>query len=147
MRGGISLAWKSRRPMEIQTRKRLSFSVGITPGALQYSSRLIGIFVLCNDEFFIRREWVGVAVVQYIMTELITQYKKDDALTRALDYFDFTIIPVLNVDGYIFTQKDRMVIFYFPMHLLLNYENRSDLFLVAQKSATKQAKFMYGNWP
>ncbi|KAJ3062854.1 corticosteroid- binding protein, partial [Podochytrium sp. JEL0797] len=51
------------------------------------------------------REWIGPAVVQYIMTELVVQYGKDDTLTNALDSFDFTIIPVLNVDGYEYTHS------------------------------------------
>ncbi|KAJ3352706.1 Carboxypeptidase A4 [Entophlyctis luteolus] len=49
------------------------------------------------------REWIGPAVVQYIMTELIVKYGQNEEITTALDDFDFTIIPVLNVDGYEYT--------------------------------------------
>ncbi|KAI9334732.1 hypothetical protein BDR26DRAFT_866669 [Obelidium mucronatum] len=51
------------------------------------------------------REWIGPAVVQYILTELIVKYGKDKAITDAVDAFDFTIIPVLNVDGYEYTHS------------------------------------------
>ncbi|KAI8608893.1 hypothetical protein BC830DRAFT_907031 [Chytriomyces sp. MP71] len=53
------------------------------------------------------REWIGPAVVQFIMTELITKYGKDSAITAALDEFDFTIIPVVNIDGYVFTHSSN----------------------------------------
>ncbi|KAJ3196896.1 hypothetical protein HDU82_001617 [Entophlyctis luteolus] len=59
------------------------------------------------------REWIGPAVVQYIMTELIVKYGENEEITTALDDFDFTIIPVLNVDGYEYTHPtNRMVLFF-----------------------------------
>ncbi|TPX50565.1 hypothetical protein CcCBS67573_g10085 [Chytriomyces confervae] len=53
------------------------------------------------------REWIGPAVVQFIMSELLTKYGKDSAITAALDEFDFTIVPVVNVDGYEFTHTSN----------------------------------------
>eukprot|EP00842_Homolaphlyctis_polyrhiza_P004539 jgi/Hompol1/5086/HPOL_004148-RA len=55
------------------------------------------------------REWIGPAVVSYITTELLDKYGRDDDVTKLLDTFDFSIIPVLNVDGFVYTHKtDRM---------------------------------------
>jgi murein tripeptide amidase MpaA len=49
------------------------------------------------------REWIGPATVSYIATELIKGYGKDVEITRLIDRFTFHIIPVLNVDGYIYS--------------------------------------------
>ncbi|EPZ32777.1 Peptidase M14, carboxypeptidase A domain-containing protein [Rozella allomycis CSF55] len=55
------------------------------------------------------REWISAAVVSYMANELITQYGKDAEITNLLDAFDFTIIPILNIDGYRYShEKDRM---------------------------------------
>ncbi|KAJ3417042.1 carbamoyl-phosphate synthase (glutamine-hydrolyzing) cpa2 [Chytridiales sp. JEL 0842] len=55
------------------------------------------------------REWIGPAVVQYIAAELLRSYGKDAEVTKILNEFDFTIIPVVNVDGYVYTHtKNRM---------------------------------------
>jgi murein tripeptide amidase MpaA len=48
-------------------------------------------------------------IVSYIATELIKNYGKDPVITKLLDTFSFHIIPVLNVDGYVYSHtKDRM---------------------------------------
>ncbi|KAI9140333.1 hypothetical protein BKA69DRAFT_1080447 [Paraphysoderma sedebokerense] len=49
------------------------------------------------------REWITVASVTYTLNELVTQYGKDAEITALMDYFSFTIIPVLNIDGYKYT--------------------------------------------
>lgn len=55
------------------------------------------------------REWIGPAVVSYIATSLLSGYGTDESITKLLDTFSYTIIPVLNIDGYIYThEKDRM---------------------------------------
>eukprot|EP00735_Rhodelphis_limneticus_P000090 TRINITY_DN1013_c0_g1::TRINITY_DN1013_c0_g1_i1::g.29921::m.29921 TRINITY_DN1013_c0_g1::TRINITY_DN1013_c0_g1_i1::g.29921 ORF type:complete len:439 (+),score=148.58,sp/P48052/CBPA2_HUMAN/42.35/1e-105,Peptidase_M14/PF00246.19/3.9e-82,Propep_M14/PF02244.11/5.1e-15 TRINITY_DN1013_c0_g1_i1:45-1319(+) len=54
------------------------------------------------------REWVSPAVVQYIAYELLSKYGKDSAVTRLVDEIEWTIIPLFNVDGYVYTLKDRM---------------------------------------
>ncbi|KAJ3171401.1 hypothetical protein HK101_011252 [Irineochytrium annulatum] len=55
------------------------------------------------------REWIGPAVVTYVATELLEKYGKDKTVTKLMDTFAFTIIPVLNVDGYIYTHtRNRM---------------------------------------
>nr|KAJ3415597.1 carbamoyl-phosphate synthase (glutamine-hydrolyzing) cpa2 [Polyrhizophydium stewartii] len=55
------------------------------------------------------REWIGPAVVTYIATQLVEQYGHDEAVTQMLDTFEFSILPVLNVDGFVYTHtNDRM---------------------------------------
>ncbi|KAF9102458.1 Carboxypeptidase A4 [Mortierella sp. GBA35] len=55
------------------------------------------------------REWIGPAVVSYIAKELILGYGKNKKITRLVDQFEFTIVPVLNADGYAYTwEHNRM---------------------------------------
>ncbi|KAG0237637.1 Carboxypeptidase A4 [Actinomortierella wolfii] len=55
------------------------------------------------------REWIGPAVVTYLAKELILGYHKNKRITRILDQYEFTIVPVLNVDGYAYTwEHNRM---------------------------------------
>ena len=55
------------------------------------------------------REWIGPATVTYIATQLLKGYNTDANITAILKKYEFHIIPVLNVDGYIFShEKDRM---------------------------------------
>jgi len=48
-------------------------------------------------------EWVGVAVVSYILYELLDGYGRDPVVTNLVNEIEWTIIPVLNVDGYRYT--------------------------------------------
>ncbi|KAF9119963.1 putative metallocarboxypeptidase ecm14, partial [Mortierella sp. 14UC] len=55
------------------------------------------------------REWIGPAVVSYIAKELILGYGNSKKITRLVNQFEFTIVPVLNVDGYAYTwEHNRM---------------------------------------
>ncbi|KAF9981255.1 Carboxypeptidase A4 [Modicella reniformis] len=55
------------------------------------------------------REWIGPATVSYIAKELILGYGVNKKITQAVDRYDFTIIPVLNADGYAYTwEHNRM---------------------------------------
>ncbi|KAG0003907.1 Carboxypeptidase A4 [Entomortierella chlamydospora] len=55
------------------------------------------------------REWIGPATVTYIAKELILGYGKSKKITRLVNEFEFTIIPVLNADGYAYTwEHNRM---------------------------------------
>lgn len=40
---------------------------------------------------------------------MLDLYKLDPELTAAVDKFDWYILPVLNVDGYVYTWKDEQV--------------------------------------
>ncbi|KAJ0117416.1 zinc carboxypeptidase [Diaporthe amygdali] len=51
------------------------------------------------------REWITTLVVEYLTLQLINGYKAGDNDTRAfLDSFDFYIIPIVNPDGFVYTQ-------------------------------------------
>ncbi|XP_033628034.1 carboxypeptidase B-like [Asterias rubens] len=50
------------------------------------------------------REWISPATVMYMAKELIEGYAvEDDDMKALLDGLDWYILPVLNVDGYVFT--------------------------------------------
>jgi len=49
------------------------------------------------------REWIGPATVLFLIEKLITGYGTDPDATKILDLFQFLVVPVINVDGYVFT--------------------------------------------
>merc|ERR1712048_283914 len=56
------------------------------------------IFYLCGEH---AREWLPVMFCMYMMEELVNGYGKDETITAYLDTYDFHILPVFNVDGYL----------------------------------------------
>jgi len=48
-------------------------------------------------------EWIGVAVASYVLYELLDGYGRDSTVTNLMNNIEWTIIPVLNVDGYRYT--------------------------------------------
>jgi len=55
------------------------------------------------------REWISPMTNAWIANELVTRYGKDDKITRFVDEIEWTIVPVLNPDGYQYTwTNDRM---------------------------------------
>jgi len=54
------------------------------------------------------REWISPATVAYIANELLTQYGVDSDITRMVNGVEFFIVPIVNPDGYVYTQQDRM---------------------------------------
>jgi carboxypeptidase A1 len=54
------------------------------------------------------REWIAPATVTYILWSLVSQYDSDPTIKSLVDNFSWTIIPVVNGDGYVYTQTDRM---------------------------------------
>ncbi|XP_044525352.1 carboxypeptidase O [Gracilinanus agilis] len=49
------------------------------------------------------REWIAPAFCQWFVREILQNYKTDLRISRFLRKMDFYILPVLNVDGYIYT--------------------------------------------
>lgn len=49
------------------------------------------------------REWIGHATVAYITEQLLTDYKTDAAVKNLVDNIEFVVVPVVNVDGYLYT--------------------------------------------
>ncbi|KAI1407049.1 hypothetical protein F5Y13DRAFT_141917 [Hypoxylon sp. FL1857] len=56
------------------------------------------------------REWITSPVVEYITLQLITGYTNGDSLILSfLDKYDFYIIPIVNPDGFVYSQiSDRL---------------------------------------
>ncbi|KAI1147423.1 hypothetical protein F4825DRAFT_149249 [Nemania diffusa] len=54
------------------------------------------------------REWISTATTEYLAYKLVTEYNAGDKDTRsALDKYDFYIIPVVNPDGFVYTQTTQ----------------------------------------
>ncbi|XP_025895323.1 carboxypeptidase B [Nothoprocta perdicaria] len=58
------------------------------------------IFMDCG---FHAREWISPAFCQWFVKEAVETYGKDSVMTNILDRLDFYILPVLNIDGYVYT--------------------------------------------
>ncbi|XP_040213264.1 carboxypeptidase O-like [Rana temporaria] len=58
------------------------------------------MFIDCG---FHAREWVSVAFCQWFVKELVSSHKSDAILAKVLKEVDFYIVPVFNIDGYIYT--------------------------------------------
>ncbi|KAI0481884.1 hypothetical protein F4859DRAFT_438344 [Xylaria cf. heliscus] len=50
------------------------------------------------------REWITSVVVEYILYQLVTGYKNDSLVQKVLDNYDFYVLPVVNPDGFVYTQ-------------------------------------------
>ncbi|KAI0976328.1 hypothetical protein F4678DRAFT_416682 [Xylaria arbuscula] len=50
------------------------------------------------------REWITSITVEYIAYQLINNYSNDTAVKAALDNYDFYILPIVNPDGFVYTQ-------------------------------------------
>ncbi|KAM4771144.1 mast cell carboxypeptidase A-like [Rhinophrynus dorsalis] len=59
-----------------------------------------GIFLECGIH---AREWISPAFCQWFVNEAIKTYGKDKNMTKLLDSVTFHVIPVTNIDGYIWT--------------------------------------------
>jgi len=46
------------------------------------------------------REWIGPAVVLYLVSQLLEKYGEDAIVTKLLDSMEFVIVPLVNPDGY-----------------------------------------------
>ncbi|NXO51860.1 CBPO Carboxypeptidase, partial [Aramus guarauna] len=55
------------------------------------------------------REWISPAFCQWFVKEILHNYKSDPKISRFLQNLDLYILPVLNIDGYIYSwEKDRL---------------------------------------
>ncbi|KAI1423558.1 hypothetical protein F5Y12DRAFT_716183 [Xylaria sp. FL1777] len=50
------------------------------------------------------REWITSMTVEYITYQLINNYGNDTAIKAVLDNYDFHILPIVNPDGFVYTQ-------------------------------------------
>lgn len=53
------------------------------------------------------REWISPATVVYMTNQLLKQYKTSEDVKRILTAFDWYVLPVFNVDGYVFTWNNN----------------------------------------
>lgn len=49
------------------------------------------------------REWITVAVAQYLADRLVTSYDTDPQVRNLVDRVEWFILPVMNPDGYVYT--------------------------------------------
>ncbi|XP_063772029.1 carboxypeptidase B-like [Pseudophryne corroboree] len=70
------------------------------------SSVETAIFLECGVH---AREWISPAFCQWFVRELVTGYSNDESIKELLTGLTFYILPVFNIDGYIYTwTEDRM---------------------------------------
>ncbi|KAM0354932.1 hypothetical protein ACHAPU_000771 [Fusarium lateritium] len=50
------------------------------------------------------REWIATMTAEYMAYQLLTKYSSDSAVKAIVDKFDFYITPVVNPDGFVYTQ-------------------------------------------
>ena len=53
------------------------------------------------------REWITTMVVEYLTYQIVTGYGKDAATTSMLDSYDFYILPIVNPDGFSYSQTNN----------------------------------------
>ncbi|XP_069721491.1 carboxypeptidase B [Phaenicophaeus curvirostris] len=58
------------------------------------------IFMDCG---FHAREWISPAFCQWFVKEAVETYGKDTVMTTLLNSLDFYVLPVFNIDGYVYT--------------------------------------------
>ncbi|XP_075411672.1 carboxypeptidase B [Tenrec ecaudatus] len=64
------------------------------------------VFMDCG---FHAREWISPAFCQWFVREAVRTYGREIHMTELLDKLDFYILPVVNIDGYVYTwTKSRM---------------------------------------
>ncbi|XP_006889223.1 PREDICTED: carboxypeptidase O [Elephantulus edwardii] len=49
------------------------------------------------------REWIAPAFCQWFVKEILQNYRENPRISRFLRNLDFYVLPVLNIDGYIYT--------------------------------------------
>ncbi|KAI1394874.1 hypothetical protein F4819DRAFT_480242 [Hypoxylon fuscum] len=53
------------------------------------------------------REWISSKVVEYITYQLVANYGNDTTVKGFLDNYDFYILPIVNPDGFLYTQTSN----------------------------------------
>ncbi|XP_054839719.1 mast cell carboxypeptidase A-like isoform X2 [Eublepharis macularius] len=70
------------------------------------SGRKKAIFMDCGIH---AREWISPAFCQWFVKQAVVTYGKDKVMTKLLDSMNFYVLPVFNIDGYVWTRtEDRM---------------------------------------
>ncbi|XP_010200900.2 carboxypeptidase B [Colius striatus] len=66
----------------------------------KHGSNKKAIFIDCG---FHAREWISPAFCQWFVKEAVETYGTDSVTTKLLNSLDFYVLPVVNVDGYVYT--------------------------------------------
>ncbi|KAI5856689.1 zinc carboxypeptidase A [Durotheca rogersii] len=53
------------------------------------------------------REWITSKVVEYLLYQIITGYPTETAVREVLDGYDFYVLPVVNPDGFVYSQTEN----------------------------------------
>ncbi|KAI0004841.1 hypothetical protein F4779DRAFT_598986 [Xylariaceae sp. FL0662B] len=53
------------------------------------------------------REWISSKVVEYLAYQFIANYNNDTTVKDFVDSYDFYILPIVNPDGFVYTQTDN----------------------------------------
>ncbi|KAH1165404.1 hypothetical protein KIL84_022963 [Mauremys mutica] len=72
------------------------------------------IFMDCG---FHAREWISPAFCQWFVKEAVSTYGSDTLMTRLLNNLDFYVLPVLNIDGYVYTWTNVCTLFFLNKNL------------------------------
>ncbi|KAM9305590.1 carboxypeptidase O-like [Gastrophryne carolinensis] len=59
--------------------------------------------IMFMDCGFHASEWISPAFCQWFVREILSTHKNDPMLTRFLQEVDFYIVPIFNIDGYIYS--------------------------------------------
>ncbi|XP_075034729.1 carboxypeptidase O-like [Mixophyes fleayi] len=55
------------------------------------------------------REWISVAFCQWFIKEILENHNSNQVIHKALENIDFYILPVLNIDGFVYSwDKERL---------------------------------------
>lgn len=61
------------------------------------------VFINCGIH---AREWISVSSCVYVARELVLKYSSEESIRLLVDRLEWIIVPVVNVDGYIYTHKE-----------------------------------------
>lgn len=53
------------------------------------------------------REWVTPATCMYMINQMLSKYGREQSITAMVDRMDWVIMPVFNVDGYVYTHTSN----------------------------------------
>ncbi|XP_015283639.1 PREDICTED: mast cell carboxypeptidase A-like [Gekko japonicus] len=62
------------------------------------------IFIECGTH---AREWISPAFCQWFVKQATSTYGKDKEMTKLLDSMNFYVLPVFNIDGYVWTWTEN----------------------------------------
>ncbi|MGQ9630911.1 MAG: M14 family metallopeptidase [bacterium] len=53
-------------------------------------------------------EWLSIEIPMHLIDFLVKNYSRDERVTRLVDGREIWVVPLLNVDGYVFDRKNRI---------------------------------------